>query len=102
MSFHYYGSTNYNWATASTEQEVLARLARYAGASLVKRCEGGMNARTCRVELPESAQYTIRNYTPCKRTEEAHKGERVPCKDWKSWRIHTLRRYEEVPDTDND
>lgn len=64
MNYHYFGSTAFDWATGDTREEVIRRLAGAAGASTIKRMRAGMYAWTCRVELPGTAAYAIRNYAP--------------------------------------
>jgi len=67
MSFHYFGSTAFNWVTGTTRQDVLEKLAKLAGAAQIKRSvksSGGLYAWTCRVEADESAEYSISNYRP--------------------------------------
>lgn len=65
---HYFGSTAFNWATGETREEVLQKLARMAGADIIKRNVkangGGLYAWTVQVNAPQSAHYEINNYAP--------------------------------------
>jgi hypothetical protein len=65
---HYYGSSVYNWATGPTRAAVLEALARSAGDRIIKAAakseDRGLFAETHRVELPESATYTITSFRP--------------------------------------
>jgi hypothetical protein len=64
---HFFGSTALNWATGATREEVIAKLARVAGADLIKRqvkAHGGLYCWTCRVDVAQSTNYSINNYAP--------------------------------------
>lgn len=65
---HFYGSTAYNWTTAGTRAEVLVKLAKLAGAEVIKQSmtngNGGLLTYTCRVLVPADAEYGIKNYMP--------------------------------------
>lgn len=64
---HFYGTSAYNWATGSSRQEVIDKLAREAGTDAIKRnvkATGGLYCWTCRVELPQSAHYQISFFQP--------------------------------------
>lgn len=64
---HIFGSTAINWAVGKTREEVLKRLARDAGASIIKANKtkyGGLYAWTCIVDAPQSAHYGIKAYQP--------------------------------------
>lgn len=66
-AYHYFGSTAWNWATGASRAEVLTKLAREAGADLIRRnvkASGGLYAWTVRVNLPADAEYGIENYAP--------------------------------------
>lgn len=67
---HYFGSTGLFWATGSTRQEVIQKLAKRLSdntnlllAGAVKK-SGGVYCWTCRVNAPEDANYGISNYAP--------------------------------------
>lgn len=64
---HFFGSTAFNWAVGQTRAEVLEKLARSAGADIIRRNvknNGGLYAWTCLVPLPQTAPYEIENYAP--------------------------------------
>lgn len=64
---HYFGSTAYNWATGATRNEVLAKLAKAAGAAAIRRnveANGGLYVWMCKVPLPIDAPYEIEFYAP--------------------------------------
>lgn len=66
-TFHYFGSTCYNWAVGSSRQEVLDKLAGMVGAERLKRtvkANGGLYAWTCVVDAPLSATYEIAFFQP--------------------------------------
>ena len=66
---HFFASTAFNWATASTRAEAVAKVARAAGADLIKRnvkAHGGLYVWTVQVNTPEDQHYTINNYAPNK------------------------------------
>lgn len=64
---HFFAGNRYNWCTALDWEEAVQRLASQTDIDLIKshaRTTGGMVCVVCRVELPESAHYTISNYVP--------------------------------------
>lgn len=64
---HYYASSAFGWAAAPTRREAVAAVARDAGSAIVRRqvkAHGGLYVWSCRVELPQSATYTINEYAP--------------------------------------
>lgn len=90
--FHYFGSTAFHWATDKTRAEVLTKLARMAGANIVKantKNLGGLYAWTVRVNVPEESDYDIAGYAPRGVPTEAPahyrivntRGHVVPCED---------------------
>lgn len=89
QQFHYFGSTGINWACADSREEVLAKLARAAGANIIRinvKEQGGMYAWTTRVELPEAVSYRIENFTPVN----------VPCSSPRQHRILSLTMSTEM------
>lgn len=65
--FHFYGTTAFGWATGASRAEVLAKLARQAGVTILKhnaKNHDGLYAWTCVVEAPQSAEYAIDFYRP--------------------------------------
>lgn len=67
MAYHYYASTALSWAVADTREEAIKRVARDAGADIIRanvKAHGGLYAESCRVELPIAAPYEIRMYMP--------------------------------------
>lgn len=64
---HFFASTAFNWAVAPTRREAVEKVARAAGAAIIKgnvKAHGGLYVWTCRVDVPQSARYTIANYAP--------------------------------------
>lgn len=67
--FHYFASTAFNWATASTRAEAIAKVAQDLGADQIKRsikhaeCKG-VYTWTCRVDAPGDTPYSINMYAP--------------------------------------
>jgi hypothetical protein len=61
--FHFYGSTAYDWVTGPSREFVLKKLASYL-TGMLKKGTSGVECVVCRVELPQAAHYTIRNYVP--------------------------------------
>lgn len=96
--FHYYGTTAFDWAVGKSEDEVIKKLARWAGAKTIKLNKsknGGLFAQVCKVELPQAAHYSINQYLPEfiqkeDGVNELRKGERVPIADLKNIRITTV------------
>ena len=96
---HYYGSTGYGWQCGQSREEVLGKLARAAGTSILERARkhsGGLYAQVCRVELPQAAHYDISNYMPSVITKEdgvneARKGERVPTSEFEQVLITNMK-----------
>ena len=87
MNEHYYASCVYGWVTAPTKEAAIKGLARFVGSSIIARAResssGGLYAIVVRVDLPEKAHYSIKEYKPHTITKEdgvneARKGERVP------------------------
>jgi hypothetical protein len=64
---HYYASTCMNWGTAPTRREAIAKVAKAAGAEMIRRqvkeC-GGMYVWSVKVLLPADADYKIEFYAP--------------------------------------
>lgn len=67
---HYFGSTAFNWAVGATRQEVIDKLAKWAGnntgalaAPAVKK-SGGLYCWTCKVNAPIDTQYAIEYFAP--------------------------------------
>lgn len=76
-SHHYFASTAFNWSVAPTREEAIAKVARAAGASVIKSAvafakagksnrddAAGLYCYSVRVEVPQSAHYSINNYAP--------------------------------------
>lgn len=64
---HYFGSTAFNWVTGATREEVIAKLAKMAGADTIKRAVkncGGVYCWTCFVGVPQGTAYAISYYKP--------------------------------------
>lgn len=64
---HFFAGNRYNWCTAQDWEEAVQTLASQTDNDMIKshaRMTGGMVCVVCRVELPESAHYTISNYVP--------------------------------------
>lgn len=64
---HFYGSTAYGWRTGATVEEVLKGLASDVGKTSIKNAvslRGGLQAYTCKVHAPASANYEIRKFMP--------------------------------------
>lgn len=64
---HFYGTTAFGWAVATTRQEVLRMLARDAGADTIKRqvkSQGGLYVWTALVDVPKDTHYQIDSYKP--------------------------------------
>lgn len=64
---HFFAGNRYNWCTALDWEEAVQKLASQTDNDLInghKRMTGGMVCVVCRVELPESAHYSISNYVP--------------------------------------
>lgn len=66
--FHFFGSTCVHWAVGQTREEVIEKLAKHAGADVI-RCakqhgERGLYAWTCRVEAPQTVVYEIQSFRP--------------------------------------
>lgn len=74
--YHFFGSTAFNWATGETRQQVINKLARMAGRSIIEanvKASSGLYCWTCRVEQPLSgASYDIANYAPQNVTTTKH------------------------------
>jgi hypothetical protein len=74
QGFHYYASSIWGWVVADSREEVIKRLAVTMGSSLIKRAKAagyaGPAFGVCRVELPQTAHYTISNYMPALITKE--------------------------------
>jgi hypothetical protein len=67
QAHHYYGCTGFNWATAPTREEVITKLARDLGASVIrqsKKNNGGVYCWTCKVNAPQNTPYAIEYYQP--------------------------------------
>lgn len=79
QQYHYFGSTAYDWMCGDTQSEVLKRLSYWGDGIKAAKKNGrpGMEAVIVRVELPQSATYTIRNYVPHKITKPNADGELV-------------------------
>lgn len=61
----YFGSTAYNWATGATRNEVIAKLAKAAGADIIRRnvkANGGLYVWLCKV--PIDGPFDIEFYMP--------------------------------------
>lgn len=94
---HWYGTTAFDWVVADTKEKVIKKLARAAGSKTIKlnrERHGGLFAQVCRVELPQTAHYSINNYMPARITKEdgvheTRKGEVVPLTEVQSIRIAT-------------
>ncbi|MGF6139016.1 hypothetical protein [Pseudomonas laurylsulfatiphila] len=64
---HYFGSTCFNWALGESPEEVLANLAKAAGANSIKvqvKHNGGLYAWICKVHAPRSSPYVINFFQP--------------------------------------
>ena len=66
--FHFYAATPYSWATASTRQEAITKVAIEAGKDTIdnakKNGKHGLIVYTTRVLHPESESYSIQFYVP--------------------------------------
>jgi hypothetical protein len=64
--FHYFGSTAFNWATGTTRAEVLEKLAKSCGSTILKKAikQGGLYAWTIRVMVPQESHYDICYFQP--------------------------------------
>lgn len=66
---HFFASTAFNWATAPTREEAIAKVARAAGGDIIKRnvkANGGLYCWTTRVDCPAETHYSIHYYQPHK------------------------------------
>lgn len=91
LPFHFYASTYLHWGTGPTREHVLAELAKRhedtLTAAAVKK-HGGIEVAIMRVELPQEATYTIRDYVPNEITKRNEQGEltgtgkRVPLRQY--------------------
>ena len=78
QSHHYYATTAHGWGVGPTRQAAIAKAASQSDGDTIKRLvrqDGGMYVWTCRVDLPESARYSISYYKPETQKEN---GEPVP------------------------
>lgn len=66
LDFHYYGSTAYDWVVGLSREYVVKRLASYYTSmyAAAKKRGSGIECVVCKVLLPQSAYYTIRNFVP--------------------------------------
>lgn len=58
---HWYASTLYDWVCAESKEAVIKKLARVSGSMIGK---DGIDALVCKVHLPITAHYQIREYLP--------------------------------------
>lgn len=66
-SYHYFGSTCFNWCMGESVEGVLSTLARQAGTNTIQqqvKHGDGLYAWVCRVEAPRSTSYQITNFQP--------------------------------------
>lgn len=66
-SYHFFGTTTFNWCKGETLEGVLSTLARQAGDSVIKqqnKVGNGLYAWTCRVEVPRSELYALNFFQP--------------------------------------
>lgn len=66
-NYHYFGSTAFNWATGESRAEVLEKLARNAGSTIIKenvKRNKGLYAWTVRVDQCVDLDYQINSYQP--------------------------------------
>ena len=66
-SYHFFGSTPFNWCKGETLEAVLSTLARQAGAKTIQyqnKTNNGLYAWTCRVDVPRSEPYAISFFQP--------------------------------------
>lgn len=102
QAHHYYASTAFDWAVADTRAEAIARVAKSAGSDGIKRqvkANGGLYVWSCRVELPQSATYTITSYAPDRIIVDGKETEdKVPIGDAKSYRIQNTKGHVAVED----
>ncbi len=64
---HFFASTAFDWAIAETRQEAINRVAKAAGASVIKAqgVNGGLYVWTCEVPCAkDSRHYSINHYAP--------------------------------------
>ena len=64
---HYFATTAFYWAVGATRQEAIDNVARRFSTDEIKaqkKAHGGVYLWTCRVALPQGAQYAIVNYAP--------------------------------------
>lgn len=58
---HWYASTLYDWACAESKEAVIKKLARVSGSMIGN---DGIDALVCKVHLPITVHYQIREYLP--------------------------------------
>lgn len=58
---HWYASTFCNWVCADTKEAAIKKLAHVSGSMVGK---DGVDALVCKVHLPITAHYQIREYLP--------------------------------------
>lgn len=86
IEYHYYVTTCMDWATAPTRREAIAKVAKRAGADIIRRNIkefGGMYVWSVKVLLPGAAEYAINFYQPVD----------VPMEDAKEYRITSEKGY---------
>ena len=70
---HYFATTAFYFGVGATRQEAINNVARRFSADELKhqkKANGGAYLWTCRVALPQGAQYAINNYMPVVNTDE--------------------------------
>jgi hypothetical protein len=64
---HYFASTAFDWATATTRAEAVRKVAKRCGRDMITaqvKAHGGLYVWTCRVDAAEKSGYAIRSYAP--------------------------------------
>lgn len=62
---HFFASTPFNWATGTTRQEAINKVAKAAGADAIRRMGAkGLYTWTAKVLAPINQEYSINHFAP--------------------------------------